>query len=67
MESWKRKLDKFLEFVPDLPVTSEADSGLCNPFNSQPTNSISVWTPHIKRMGTLLPDDYNDIAMDDDV
>ena len=62
MESWKKKLDHFLEFIPDLPVTSEADSGLCNPHNSQPTNSIAIWTPHVRREGIIvIPTNYDDI------
>ena len=66
MEIWKKKFDQFLEFIPDLPITTEVDSGLCNPFNSQPTNSIAVWMPHIKREGSVLPTNFDDISLDDD-
>ena len=56
-KAWKCKLDEFLEKVPDLPVTSNLDSGLCNQFNSSPTNSVAVWIPHLIRQGAFSNDE----------
>ena len=48
-ESWKTILDKFLETIPDLPFTTDLDSGLCDKYTSSPMNSILEWIPNIAR------------------
>ena len=53
---WKARLDTFLEKVPDLPITSNLDSGMCDAFNSSPTNSIAIWIPHLIRQGSFTND-----------
>ena len=40
---WKAKLDIFLETIPDTPSVTGLDSGLCDRFTSQPTNSVIKW------------------------
>ena len=50
-DTWKCKLDKYLEYLPDRPITTDMDSGLCDPHTAKPTNSILVWTPYIIREG----------------
>ena len=54
---WKARLDNFLEKVPDMPVTSSLDSGLCDQFSSSPTNSITIWIPHLMRQGVFTNDE----------
>ena len=43
---WKVSLDELLQLIPDTPIITEAVPGLCN-HNSQPTNSIVYWIPHL--------------------
>ena len=44
---WKGKLDEFLGDIPDLPVTSEAVPGLCDPYTAAASNSLLHWIPHL--------------------
>ena len=53
MEGWKVVLDKFLEKIPDLPVTSLLDSGPCDS-NAKPTNSLTHWYPKLRKEGVNL-------------
>ena len=56
--SWKNSLDKYLEKIPDNPVTSKITSGLCNVYNSKPTNSLIRWIPalHLSGRRATKPD-----------
>ena len=54
MEGWKILLDKFLENIPDCPITSDLDSGLCDRNTACPTNSVYEWIPHLSRNGGNL-------------
>ena len=56
---WKGKLDEFLGDIPDLPVTSEAIPGLCDPYTAAASNSLLHWIPHLHlndRMGGVSND-----------
>ena len=45
LDTWKNKLDKYLENIPDNPVTSKISSGLCSLTKPhRPTNSLTRWT-----------------------
>ena len=44
---WKEKLDKFLSKIPDTPQVSNLTPGLCEYYQSKPTNSIFYWTPFL--------------------
>ena len=48
---WKTNLDKFLESLPDRPIVTGLDSGLCDRFTSQPSNSIIEWMGLLVRNG----------------
>ena len=48
---WKVDLDKFLESIPDNPITLKTTSGLLDIFSSKPTNSLLRWIPHLGLMG----------------
>ena len=48
---WKAQLDIFLETIPDRPCVTGLDSGLCDRFTSQPTNSVIEWMGLIARKG----------------
>ena len=48
---WKAQLDIFLETIPDRPCVIGLDSGLCDRFTSQPTNSVIEWMGLIARKG----------------
>jgi len=50
-DTWKLKLDKFLDSVPDNPITSRISSGLCDPHTGKPTNSLLKWIPHLNISG----------------
>ena len=49
VDSWKMELDKYLEQIPDKSFVTGMDSGLCDRFNSQPTNYIIEWNAFIVR------------------
>ena len=58
-KSWKILLDKFLEQIPDNPITLKITSGLCEVHTSKPTNSLTKWIPHLGLLGRrkhLSPD-----------
>ena len=59
--SWKNSLDKFLESIPDNPVTSKITSGLCNIYTSRPTNSLIRWIPalHLNGRRADTPPNYD--------
>ena len=48
-EGWKAELDKYLEQFPDKPIVTGMDSGLCDRYSSQPTNSLLEWNALIVR------------------
>ena len=48
---WKVDLDKFLELIPDNPITLKISSGLSDIFSGKPTNSLLRWIPHLGLMG----------------
>merc|ERR1712115_593877 len=48
-ENWKKSLDKYLETLPDKPVLSDLDSGICCKYSARPTNSICEWINVIAR------------------
>ena len=48
-DGWKEILDKYLNDIPDMPYTIDLDSGLCDRFTSDPTNSLLEWIPHLFR------------------
>ena len=50
-KKWKILLDKFLEQIPDNPVTLKITSGLCEALTSKPTNSLLKWIPHLGLLG----------------
>ena len=50
-DTWKCKLDKFLETVPDNPNTSRITSGLCDMFSAKPSNSLLNWGPFLNLTG----------------
>ena len=50
-KSWKILLDKFLERIPDNPITLRISSGLCEVYTSKPTNSLLKWIPHLGLLG----------------
>ena len=52
-EHWKIELDNFLSQIPDNPVTSRIDSGLCNLYTSKSTNSLCRWIPFLSTAGKL--------------
>ena len=49
--SWKVSLDKFLELIPDNPITAKITSGLCEAMTSKSTNSLLKWIPHLGLSG----------------
>ena len=51
MDTWKLKLDKFLDEIPDHPITSRITSGLCDLHSGKPTNSLLRWIPHLNLGG----------------
>ena len=51
IESWKVSLDKFLEEIPDNPITSRCQSGLCDAYTSKSTNSLIWWIPFLHLSG----------------
>ena len=53
MEEWKMILDKHLEKIPDHPVTSHLDPGICDS-SSRPSNSIIHWLPQLWKEGVNL-------------
>ena len=53
MEDWKMTLDKYLEKIPDHPVTSILDPGICDS-SSRPSNSIISWLPQLWKEGVNL-------------
>ena len=58
-KSWKILLDKFLEQIPDNPITLKITSGRCEVHTSKPTNSLTKWIPHLGLLGRrkhLSPD-----------
>ena len=48
---WKSNLDKFLERIPDNPVTVPNESGLCELYTAKQTNSLIYWIPHLGLTG----------------
>ena len=48
MIEWKDLLDEFISTIPDTPVTSRLEPGLCDLFSSKPTNSLGRWIPHLR-------------------
>ena len=46
-ENWKSKYDKFLDSIPDNPLTGPNDSGLCEHLTSKQTNSLIYWIPFL--------------------
>ena len=60
--NWKTQLDSFLNMTPDLPVTSEAAPGLCDPVTATASNSVLHWIPHLHlddRRGRLDPQQWD--------
>ena len=51
---WKVSLDKFLEMIPDNPITAKITSGLCEALTSKSTNSLLKWIPHLGLSGRRL-------------
>ena len=60
LEKWKHELDLFLENIPDNPITAKISSGLCDPYTSKPTNSITRWIPFLGLSGRR-PDNNSNI------
>ena len=48
---WKVHLDKFLDSIPDNPVTIKVTSGLSDIITCKPTNSLTRWIPHLGLLG----------------
>ena len=48
---WKVSLDKFLEKIPDNPITAKITSGLCDALTCKSTNSLLKWIPHLGLSG----------------
>ena len=48
---WKIELDKFLEQIPDNPITLKISSGLSDVYTGKPTNSLLKWIPHLGLSG----------------
>ena len=48
LDEWKMKLDKILSKIPHTPIVTDLTSGLCDHFQSKPTNSIFYWMPHLE-------------------
>ena len=48
---WKTDLDKFLEQIPDNPITLKISSGLSDVYTGKPTNSLLKWIPHLGLSG----------------
>ena len=53
MENWKKLLDKYLENLPDKPVLSDLDSGVCCKFTARPKNSVCEWINVIARLNLI--------------
>ena len=51
IETWKEKLDEFLENIPDNPITLRCTSGLCDVYTTKPTNSLIYWIPFLHLSG----------------
>ena len=52
--TWKVSLDKFLEQIPDNPITAKITSGLCEALTSKSTNTLLKWIPHLGLSGRRL-------------
>ena len=52
--TWKVSLDKFLEQIPDNPITAKITSNLCEAFTSKSTNTLIKWIPHLGLSGRRL-------------
>ena len=50
-DSWKYALDKFLDTIPDNPVTGPNQSGLCEHLTTRQTNSLLYWIPFLGLTG----------------
>ena len=50
-DSWKSALDKFLDSIPDNPVTGPNQSGLCEHLTTKQTNSLLYWIPFMGLTG----------------
>ena len=50
-DSWKISLDKFLDAIPDHPVTGPNETGLCETMSSKQANSLIYWIPFLGRTG----------------
>ena len=48
LDEWKIKLDKILTKVPDEPLVADLTPGLCEYFQSKPTNSLFHWMAHLE-------------------
>ena len=48
MDEWKIKLDKILTKIPDKPLVNDLTPGLCDYFQSKPTNSLFHWMAHLE-------------------
>ena len=50
-ETWKLSLDKFLDTIPDNPVTGPNETGLCEHLTTKQTNSLLYWIPFLGKSG----------------
>ena len=50
-DSWKASFDKFLECIPDNPVTGPNETGLCEHLTTKQTNSLLYWIPFLGKSG----------------
>ena len=56
LDTWKNTLDKYLETIPDNPITSKITSGLCNLTEPhRPTNSLLRWPNSSIRRNICTP------------
>ena len=51
MLEWKQLLDEFISLIPDYPLTSRMEPGLCDLYSSKPTNSLDRWIPYLGLTG----------------
>ena len=59
IESWKEKLGKFPEEIPDNPITTRCQSGLCDAYTSKSTNSLIWWIPFLHLSGKRDRGDFD--------